>query len=225
MLSPLKSNKNYIKLVSFSLTKSCSFMLKKILYLSLFSVHMLLLAVSCHSQKEYTITDELVASERSKKEKKARYSYDTSLTEDERKYFAQRLNVSKDEIINERLYNFIKSWEGTKYVWGGESRNGIDCSALVQQLYSYVYKKELPRTAEEMTLDKRLELFRSDQNLREGDLVFFRLNDERIITHVGIYLKNDKFFAANLVGGVEIANLKKQYWKKNFMAAGRFKQE
>lgn len=200
-------------------------MLKKIIYISIFGSYVLACMVSCRSQKEFTITDELVASETRKKEKKPKYTYDTFLTEDDKKYFAKRLDVNKEEIINERLYNFIKSWEGTKYVWGGESRNGIDCSALVQQLYSYVYKKELPRTAEEMTLDKRLELFKSDEKLREGDLVFFRLNDERIITHVGIYLKNDKFFAANLVGGVEIANLKKQYWKKNFMAAGRFKQD
>lgn len=200
-------------------------MLKKILYISLFSLYIFVGAVSCRAPKEYTITDQLVASESKKKEKKTKYTYETKLTEEDRKYFAKRLNVSQDEIINEKLYNFIKSWEGTKYLWGGESRNGIDCSALMQHLYTYVYKKDLPRTAEEMTLDKRLELFKSDENLREGDLVFFRLNDERIITHVGIYLKNDKFFAANLVGGVEIANLKKQYWKNNFMAAGRFKQE
>jgi cell wall-associated NlpC family hydrolase len=159
-----------------------------------------------------------------KKTARPKYTYATVLSKEDRKYFAKKLDVNEEEIINERLYNFIKSWEGTKYVWGGETRNGIDCSALVQQLYSYVYKKELPRTAQEMTLDKRLELFKSDENLREGDFVFFRLNDERIITHVGIYLKNNKFFAANLVGGVEIATLKKPYWKKNFMAAGRFKQ-
>lgn len=193
-------------------------MLKKIIYLSLLTSYI----VSCRPQQEYIITDDLVAKE-SKKGAKPKYTYDTVLTVDEKKYYAKKLDVNQEEIINEKLYNFIKSWEGTKYVWGGESKKGIDCSALMQHLYTYVYKKDLPRTAQEMTLDKRLELFRSDENLREGDLVFFRLNDERIITHVGIYLKNSKFFAANLVGGVEIANLKKPYWKNNFMAAGRFK--
>ena len=48
--------------------------------------------------------------------------------------------------------------------------------------------------------------------------------EEKIISHVGIYLRNNKFFAANQNGGVEIASLKKPYWKKNFMAAGRYKQ-
>ena len=199
-------------------------MLKKSIYLVLLGSCIATLVPSCSPTKEYTVTDELVAREKEKKTARPKYTYNAVLSEEDKKYFAKKLDVSQEEIINEKLYNFIKSWEGTKYVWGGETRNGIDCSALVQQLYSYVYKKELPRTAQEMTLDNRIELFKSDENLREGDLVFFRLNEERIITHVGIYLKNNKFFAANLVGGVEIANLKKAYWKKNFMAAGRFKQ-
>lgn len=194
-------------------------MVKKLTFFSIF-----MLILSCKPQQEYIVTDELVAKESYKKEARPKYTYATTLSEEDRGYFAKKLDVSKDEIINEKLYIFIKSWEGTKYVWGGETRKGIDCSALMQQLYSFVYKKELPRTAAEMTLDNRIELFKPNEKLREGDLVFFRLNDERIITHVGIYLRNNKFFAANLVGGVEIASLKKSYWKKNFMAAGRFKQ-
>jgi len=194
-------------------------MVKKLTFFSIF-----MLILSCKPQQEYIVTDELVAKESYKKEARPKYTYANTLSEEDRGYFAKKLDVSKDEIINEKLYIFIKSWEGTKYVWGGETRKGIDCSALMQQLYSFVYKKELPRTAAEMTLDNRIELFKPNEKLREGDLVFFRLNDERIITHVGIYLRNNKFFAANLVGGVEIASLKKSYWKKNFMAAGRFKQ-
>ncbi len=197
-------------------------MFKKILFLCLLPTCF----ASCVPTKDFMVTNEFVDAKAVKKKNTGKnYTYDTVLTDEDKKYFAKKLDVQETEILNEKLYNFIKSWEGTKYVYGGTTRRGIDCSALMQELYPYVYKKELPRTAEEMTLDKRLELFKSDEKLREGDLVFFRLNDERIITHVGIYLKNDKFFAANLVGGVEIANLKKQYWKKNFMAAGRFKQD
>ncbi|MBC8643204.1 C40 family peptidase [Flavobacterium lindanitolerans] len=85
---------------------------------------------------------------------------------------------------------------------------------MMQELYSHVYKKELPRTASEMSMDNRIELFKSDEKLREGDLVFFRITDEKIISHVGIYLKNNKFFSANLVGGVEISSLKKHIGKK-----------
>ncbi|WP_296144519.1 C40 family peptidase [uncultured Flavobacterium sp.] len=171
------------------------------------------------------ITNEFVESKITKRKNLGKtYTYNTVLSEEDKKYFARKLDVSKEEILNEKLYNFIKSWEGTKYVYGGETRTGIDCSALMQYLYSYVYDKDLPRTAVEMSLDSRIELFKPHGKLREGDLVFFRITEEKIISHVGIYLKNNKFFAANQYGGVEIVSLKKGYWKKNFMAAGRFKQ-
>ncbi len=196
-------------------------MFKKILFLCLLPSCF----ASCVPQKDFMITNEFVESKITKRKNIGKtYTYDTVLSEEDKKYFAKKLDVSQDEILNEKLYNFIKSWEGTKYVYGGETRSGIDCSALMQYLYSYVYDKELPRTAVEMSLDSRIELFKPHGKLREGDLVFFRITEEKIISHVGIYLKNNKFFAANQYGGVEIVSLKKGYWKKNFMAAGRFKQ-
>lgn len=196
-------------------------MFKKIVFLCLLPAYF----ASCVPQKEFIVTDEFVESKIGKKRNSGKaYTYDTVLSDDDRKYFAKKLNVSESEILNEKLYNFIKSWEGTQYIYGGETRNGIDCSALMQHLYTYVYNKDLPRTAVEMSLDSRIELFKPDGRLREGDLVFFRITEEKIISHVGIYLRNGKFFAANQGGGVEISSIKKAYWKKNFMAAGRFKQ-
>ena len=196
-------------------------MFKKLLFLCLLLAYF----ASCVPTKDFIVTNEFVDSKVAKKKNTGKsYTYDTVLTDEDKKYFAKKLEVQESEILNEKLYNFIKSWEGTKYVYGGETRNGIDCSSLMQYLYSYVYNKELPRTAVEMSLDSRIELFKPQGRLREGDLVFFRITEEKIISHVGIYLKNHKFFAANQYGGVEIVSIKKQYWKKNFMAAGRFKQ-
>jgi len=181
---------------------------------------------SCRSSKDFIITDEHVDTEiNTKKQKTATPVYHTVLSDNDRKYFADKLGVKVIDIENEKLYNFIKSWEGTKYAYGGESQTtGIDCSALMRELYSYVYNRKLPRTAAEMAMDKRINLFKKKENLREGDLVFFRITDEKIITHVGIYLKNGKFFSANQYGGSEISSLKQSYWKKNFITAGRFQE-
>lgn len=196
-------------------------MFKKSISLSL----LLVCFISCLPKKDFVITDDFVKTETgTKKSSKTKYSYNTVLSEEDKKYFSKKLDVDKAEILNEKLYNFVKSWEGTRYIYGGETRNGIDCSALMQELYTYVYKKDLPRTAAEMSMDSRIDLFKSDEKLREGDLVFFRITEEKIITHVGIYLKNNKFFSANQAGGAEISSMKKPYWKKNFVAAGRFKQ-
>lgn len=180
---------------------------------------------SCSSNKDFIITDEHVDKEiNTGKSHTAKPVYNTVLSDADRKYFADKLGVKPADILNEKLYNFVKAWEGTKYVYGGENRKGIDCSALMRELYSYVYDRKLPRTAAEMALDKRVDLFKVKENLREGDLVFFRITDEKIISHVGIYLKNGKFFSANQYGGTEISSLKHSYWKKNFITAGRFQE-
>lgn len=180
---------------------------------------------ACAGKKEYIITDDQVNKERSlNKNKSGKPEYNTVLTKQDKKYFADKLDVKEEDIDNVKLYNFIKAWKGTPYLYGGNTPGGIDCSALMRELYLYVYNKKLPRTAAEMAMDKRLELFKQKDNLREGDLVFFRITDEKIITHVGIYLKNGKFFSANQYGGSEISSLKKSYWKKNFITAGRFSE-
>ncbi|TRW25674.1 NlpC/P60 family protein [Flavobacterium zepuense] len=182
-------------------------------------------AMGCQSKKEFVITDEQVATESTlKKDKSGKPIYSTTLTDNDKQYFAKKLAVTEPQIYNVKLYNFIKAWEGTPYIYGGTTRNGIDCSALMRELYSYVYGKNLSGTASDIAMDKKIELFKQTENLREGDLVFFRITDEKIITHVGIYLQNDRFFSANRYGGTEISSLQKPYWEKNFITAGRFAQ-
>jgi len=180
-------------------------------------------AFGCQSKKEFVITDEQVAAESTlKKDKSGKPIYNTILSDNDKHYFAKKLDVTEPQIYNVKLYNFIKAWEGTPYIYGGATRNGIDCSALMRELYTYVYGKNLSGTASDIAMDKKVELFKQKENLREGDLVFFRITDEKIITHVGIYLQNNRFFSANRNGGTEISNLEKPYWKKNFITAGRF---
>src|ERR1700744_5929304 len=52
--------------------------------------------------------------------------------------YAQIMEVDKDVITNGRLYTFIDEWMGTPYKFGGEDKNGVDCSSLVQQLEQQV---------------------------------------------------------------------------------------
>ncbi|WP_310557562.1 C40 family peptidase [Flavobacterium sp.] len=152
------------------------------------------------------------------------YTYDKKLTDEDKKYFADKLDVKVEEITNKKLYIFIKSWEETTYLYGGEDKNGIDCSALMQRLYKHVYNANLPRTAADMAFYKKIKLHDPVDELREGDLVFFRNNDEKLFSHVGVYLANDKFFAASSTDGCSISSLKKPYWKKYYKAFGRLKK-
>ena len=155
---------------------------------------------------------------------KKTYVYETKLTEKDIKYFANKLNVNAEDITNEKLYAFIKSWENTTYLYGGDDKSGIDCSSLMQHLYKQVYNVKLKRTSAEMGVDKKVMVFYEPSNkLQEGDLLLFRNDEEKLFSHVGIYLKNNMFFAASSEDGCSISKLKKPYWKKSFKSFGRLK--
>jgi len=106
---------------------------------------------------------------------------------------------------------------GKPYRWGGDDRNGFDCSGLTQ----YVYRKtniDLPRTAaEQYQVTKRI----ADEERQPGDLLFFRQNGNRI-DHVAIYLGNGEFIhAPNSDRNVERDTLDHVYWGQHYVGAGR----
>lgn len=133
--------------------------------------------------------------------------------------YATILNVMPGQISNVMLYKFIEEWYGTRYRMGGTSKNGVDCSAFVQHLYKYVFNQPLLRTAG-MQFESSTEIIKNMNDLREGDLVFFKINSSRI-THVGVYLKNNFFVHSASSKGVSIASLQSDYWQKYFAGGGR----
>ena len=137
--------------------------------------------------------------------------------------YAHYLQMQPAQIQNLRLYRFIDQWLATPYKWGGTDEKGIDCSAFMQRLLSEVYGIEVPRTSIQQFFTNWVDKFGSSAYLSEGDLVFFRTMDDKLISHVGLYLNNNMFVNASSSKGVSIANLKDPYWKKCFVAAGRVK--
>jgi lipoprotein Spr len=137
--------------------------------------------------------------------------------------YSRILGVVPDSIRNQRLYTFIEQWINTPYKWGGNDKNGIDCSAFIQQLFQDVYNINIPRTSVDQFFTQDVDRFRSVKFLSEGDLVFFRTEDDKLISHVGVYLRNYMFVNSATSKGVSIANLRDDYWKKNYVACGRLK--
>lgn len=129
------------------------------------------------------------------------------------------LGIERGAGDNEELYDAIQSWIGTPYLYGGETKNGVDCSGFVGMIYQQVYHKRLHRVANDMQLDCQL-LTRSE--LREGDLVFFT-NSKGHVSHVGIYLKDDIFAHSSTSRGVIISRLGDSYWSQHFYKGGRVK--
>jgi len=133
--------------------------------------------------------------------------------------YAILLDVPVEEVNNEKLFQFIESWYGTPYRYGGFTKEGIDCSGFAQAFMSSIYQVNVPRiSAEQYNQTKRI----SRRELREGDLVFFKTSGTSI-SHVGIYLRNNKFVHASTTGGVMINDLNDDYYARRFAGSGRVK--
>jgi cell wall-associated NlpC family hydrolase len=134
--------------------------------------------------------------------------------------YAIIIDAPVEEMDNERLLQFMEEWYGTRYHYGGINKDGIDCSAFVSLLMSSVYGiNNLPR----MSKDQFIATPRvSKINLQEGDLVFFHTygRKKKTVTHVGVYLRNNKFIHAS-VSGVMISDLGEDYYAAHYVGAGR----
>ena len=129
--------------------------------------------------------------------------------------YALLLDMEVEQIQNLHLFRVIDEWLGTRYKLGGSNKDGIDCSAFMQVMFSALYGISLPRTArEQYHLSKRI----SRTELKEGDLVFF--NTTGGVSHVGMYLQNNKFVHASS-SGVTISDLFDDYWMRKLVGVGR----
>ena len=127
------------------------------------------------------------------------------------------LNVPVEELGDERTISFIEEWYGTKYRYGGNDKSGVDCSAFSKCFIDNLYSIDIPRTSvEQYIYSKRVK----KENLQQGDLVFFRTT-KKSISHVGIYLQNNKFVHASTSYGVVISDLNEEYYARRYAGAGR----
>lgn len=117
--------------------------------------------------------------------------------------------------LNDKLYDFYTKWEGVKYKLGGESKNGIDCSAFIQKVFEEKLDLEIPRTT---TLQSKVGKKINKNQLETGDLVFFHTGRTQ---HVGVYMENGKFMHASTSTGVTISDLDNSYFSKNYWKAQR----
>lgn len=125
-------------------------------------------------------------------------------------------NLEASQAINS-LKKSAYSFLGARYRFGGNSRNSLDCSSFVQQVFRD-QKISLPRTAREQFYVGN-EVVRGD--LRKGDLVFFQTY-ARFPSHVGIYLGNRKMIhASSRDHRVVISSMDTPYYLARYLGARR----
>lgn len=131
---------------------------------------------------------------------------------------SQKLGYRLSGKENPVLIEEAAAWIGVPYRFAGMSRQGADCSGFVWSVYRHVYQLNLPRSTEDMARAGRKIRKR---RLSEGDLVFFRINKGRKVSHVGVYLGNNKFIHASTSRGVIVSDLDEPYYSQRFQHGGR----
>ncbi|WP_028563350.1 C40 family peptidase [Paenibacillus pinihumi] len=106
---------------------------------------------------------------------------------------------------------------GTPYRYGSSgTTSSFDCSSFVQ----YVFNQSdisLPRTSSDQAgIGEKV----SKSSLSRGDLMFFNTNGKSI-SHVAIYIGDNKMIHASTSQGVTITDINNSYWKNKYVTARR----
>lgn len=116
------------------------------------------------------------------------------------------------------LLTEANSWIGTPYKYGGNTREGVDCSGFVLQVYLRALDISLPRTsAQQQEFCRKI---RRDE-MKPGDLMFFSVREGGNVGHVGIYIGDDKMIHASSKVGVVVAPITTDYFVRNYLSSGR----
>lgn len=135
---------------------------------------------------------------------------------------ANRLGVEIDRGDDHALLIECASWIGVPYVYGGNTKRGVDCSGFTCAVYDKVYGIKLHRRSRDQ-YEKDVRRKRKGV-LQLGDLVFFTSpNANGVCNHVGIFLKDGKFVHASSSRGVVVDNLSGNYFVRNWLSGGEVK--
>lgn len=108
---------------------------------------------------------------------------------------------------------------GKPYTWGGAGPNTFDCSGLTLYAARKALGITLPRTADAQAWSG---VHVDRDKLVPGDLVFYANTYGPGITHVGIYLGNNRWVSAqDEQAGIVVESLDTPYWKTRYAGARR----
>ncbi|MBR6573519.1 MAG: C40 family peptidase [Clostridia bacterium] len=119
----------------------------------------------------------------------------------------------------QQIIDYAAKFLGCKYVYGGNTPSGFDCSGYVKYVFKH-FGVELTRTSANQYANS-VKIKKSE--LKIGDLVFFSQNaGSSKVGHVGIYVGGGQFIHAAAPGkGVRYDSLNSTYYSSHYIGSGR----
>jgi cell wall-associated NlpC family hydrolase len=111
----------------------------------------------------------------------------------------------------------VESFLGTPYVWGGNTRAGVDCSGFTRLVLGE-NGYQIPRVSRDQA---KVGTPVNKDRLKLGDLIFFDTKGYGRITHVGIYLGGNLLVHASSSKGVTIVLFSNRYFQSRYVSARR----
>lgn len=132
---------------------------------------------------------------------------------------ASAASLSAATGTRQQLVEYAATLLGCKYVYGGSSPSGFDCSGYVKYVFAH-FGINLSRTSSSQ-YSNSVRISKSDLNL--GDLVFFsQTSGSSTVGHVGIYVGGGQFIHAASPGkGVRYDSLSDSYYGSHYIGCGR----
>ena len=131
------------------------------------------------------------------------------------------VDLTESATSNSGIVDTARQYLGTRYVYGGASPSGFDCSGFTMYVYGQ-YGYSLPHSATSQWQSGIGTRVYSISALQAGDLVFFNdpsRNAGKACSHAGIYIENGQFIhsSSSRSGGVIISDLTSGYYNTYFV--------
>ena len=131
------------------------------------------------------------------------------------------VDLTESATSNSGIVDTARQYLGTRYVYGGASPSGFDCSGFTMYVYGQA-GYSLPHSATSQWQSGLGTKVWSISALQPGDLVFFNdpsRNAGKACSHAGIYVGNGQFIhsSSSRSGGVIISDLTSGYYNTYFV--------
>ena len=115
-----------------------------------------------------------------------------------------------------QIRSFANRWLGTPYQFGGNSKNGIDCSAYLREMYRDLFNVELPRTTRQqidLGIDLPINKVAPGDGLEPGDLIFY-IDSTGAPNHVVVFMGGNTITHSVSGRGVVVEPIRKVFGRR-----------